>query len=170
MVNLVERNGARVIKLSSADSRNIAATILNLAHLTERKLDRFGQILEQSTGPGATSIMATVGMPQINRLKSGPTLSVIAVASELGCDPELVFKESHINHRLLLHPDNTTGIMTIGRGIAAVRLLTGREGIGILASRLIEPADLGLVGFLTMEGPDAGMSPRAWRCRIANDR
>jgi AraC-like DNA-binding protein len=93
-------------------------------------------------------------------LRVGPAIGVLRAIESLGFDPAVALRSAEVEPDVFSHPDNLIDIVELGRVAVAAQHLTGRDEIGILAARLVEPGALGLVEHLMMEGPDLRTSLR----------
>ncbi len=123
-----------------------------MGHLSKSNLLSGGEGGGQAGWPGPS--------PDSKCLRVGPAIGVLRAIESLGFDPAVVLKSAGVEPDVFSHPDNLIDIVELGCVAVAAQHLTGRDEIGILAARLVEPGALGVVERLVMEGPDLRTSLR----------
>lgn len=85
----------------------------------------------------------------------GSSFALPEVVQSLGHPPEAVFAAAGVNPELYRDPENRIGAGDLGKLFLCAAKATGRQDIALLATSSFRPPELGLVGLLAAEGPDA---------------
>lgn len=86
----------------------------------------------------------------------GPLVVIPALLSGFGVSSASVLQTVGLDGDAFSHPDNALPFEVVCRLVAACAAATGREDFGLLIGASASPSDLGLVGFLMKQAPDAG--------------
>lgn len=90
----------------------------------------------------------------------GPLVNLASLVSSLGCDPDLIFKQSGFDPEEFQDPDHRLPYLQSSRLLANCVEATGCDELGLLLGQRAETSHLGLAGFLMRAAPKVDQALR----------